>query len=264
VRCQLAYHRPPQLWRPLGLLERELHHVDAFIAVSEFSRAKHREFGFSREMEVVPLFLPDPNPVEDVAPVSSTAPRAHDRPYFLFVGRLEKLKGLDDVIPLFHDERGADLVIAGDGEHGAALRAVAAGLPTVRFLGRVDQTTLAALYRDAIALIVPSVGFETFGMILVEAFRHGTPVIARRLGPFPEIVEASGGGLLFSTRDELAAAMEGLRLDRLRRDALGSAGRAAFATRWTESAVLPRYLGLIERVARTKGLTSVAERAAAG
>ena len=58
-RCQVHYRRPPQLWRWTGLLERRLHHVDAFIAMSEFSRAKHREFGFEREMEVLPHFLPD-------------------------------------------------------------------------------------------------------------------------------------------------------------------------------------------------------------
>ncbi|MEQ1693789.1 MAG: glycosyltransferase family 4 protein, partial [Gemmatimonas sp.] len=58
-RCQLHYRRPPQWWRWTGLLERQLHHVDAFIAMSDFSRDKHREFGFPREMEVLPYFLPD-------------------------------------------------------------------------------------------------------------------------------------------------------------------------------------------------------------
>ncbi len=50
-----------------------------------------------------------------------------ERPYFLFVGRLEKIKGLDDVIPVFRDYPGADLLIAGDGEYAAHLRALAAG-----------------------------------------------------------------------------------------------------------------------------------------
>ena len=46
----------------------------------------------------------------------------------------------------------------------------------------------------SIPTIVPSVCYETFGIVLIEAFRQGSPVIARRLGPFPEIVERSGGG----------------------------------------------------------------------
>jgi glycosyltransferase involved in cell wall biosynthesis len=54
-------------------------------------------------------------------------------------------------------------------------------------------------YEQAIAAIVPSIGFETFGNVLIEAFRAGVPVMARRLGPFPEIVELAQGGELFST-----------------------------------------------------------------
>src|SRR5439155_7413318 len=56
-KCQLHYRRPPQLWRATGYLEREAWHIDTFIAMSEFSRDKHREFGFPREMEILPSFL---------------------------------------------------------------------------------------------------------------------------------------------------------------------------------------------------------------
>ena len=192
MRCQLHYRRPPQVWRGTGFLERQLHHVDAFIAMSEFSRAKHREFGFPRDMEVLPYFLPDPEP--GGAKVEGASP--HPRPYFLFVGRLEKIKGLDDVIPVFGEYSGADLVIAGDGDYAATLRERAQGLARVHFLGRVGLDELRQYYEHAVALIVPSVCFETFGIILIEAFKQGTPVIARRIGPFPEIVTNSGGGEL--------------------------------------------------------------------
>ncbi len=249
LKCELTYRRPPQLWRRTGYLERELHHVDAFIAMSEFSRQKHREFGFPREMEVLPYFLPDPEPAG--ARVGGAAP--HARPYFLFVGRLEKIKGLDDVIPVFRDYPGADLVIAGDGEYGATLRALGEGMPNVRFLGRVPLEELRRYYEHAIGLIVPSVCFETFGIILIEAFRQGTPVIARRIGPFPEIVDTSGGGELFGTRDELVAAMRRLQEDPARRARLAAAGYAAFVSRWSERAVVPQYLDIVARAAERKG-----------
>lgn len=249
LKCELTYRRPPQLWRRTGYLERELHHVDAFIAMSEFSRQKHREFGFPREMEVLPYFLPDPEPAG--ARVGGAAP--HARPYFLFVGRLEKIKGLDDVIPVFRDYPGADLVIAGDGEYGATLRALGEGMPNVRFLGRVPLEELRRYYEHAIGLIVPSVCFETFGIILIEAFRQGTPVIARRIGPFPEIVETSGGGELFGTRDELVGAMRRLQEDPARRARLAAAGYDAFVSRWSERAVVPQYLDIVARAAERKG-----------
>lgn len=251
VRCQLHHHRPPQLWRGTDWFEQQLDHVDAFIAMSEFSRAKHLEFGFSRDMEVVPYFLPDAAP--SAADDGHTSP--HDRPYFLFVGRLERIKGLDDVIPLFRDARagGADLLIAGEGEHGAALRALGAGAPRVKFLGRVEPEALRRYYRHALALLVPSVCYETFGIIIIEAFRDGTPVLARRIGPFPEIIEQAGGGELFATDAELAAAMRRLETEAGRREELSRQGVAAFAANWSEAAVLPRYFDVVRRAAQRKG-----------
>lgn len=248
-RCQLSYRRPPQLWRWTGYLERELRHVDAFIAMSEFSRRKHQEFGFPREMEVLPYFLPDPE--AGGARVGGVAP--HPRPYFLFVGRLEKIKGLDDVIPVFRDFPDADLVIAGDGEYAGTLRAMAEGLPNVRFLGRVAPEELRRYYEHAIALVVPSVCFETFGIILIEAFKQGTPVIARHLGPFPEIVAQSGGGGTFTTREDLVAVMRQMQEDPGRRGRLAAAGYEAFVSRWSERAVVPQYLEIIARAAERKG-----------
>jgi len=246
-RCALHYHRPPQLWRWGTYLTRQLRHIDAFLAMSEFSRRKHREFGFPREMTVLPYFLPDPEPDQESL---SHAPQT--KPYFLFVGRLERLKGLDDVIPLFRQYPEADLLIAGDGQHAGVLKELASGLTNVRFLGRIDIERLKDYYRHATAVIVPSVTFETFGIVLIEAFKHATPVIARRIGPFPEIVEQAEAGELFDTPAELLAAMRGLQRDRARRDALGRAGYAAFRARWSESAVVPQYLDIVARVSEQR------------
>ncbi len=78
-------------------------------------------------------------------------------------------------------------------------------------------------------------------------------MIARRLGPFPQIVETAGGGELFSTTEELVAAMRRLQQDPARRDRLAEAGSAAFLRRWSESAVVPQFLDIVARSARTKG-----------
>ncbi len=241
LRCQLTYRRPPQLWRYAGYLERQLAHVDTFIAMSEFSRVKHREFGFPREMEVLPYFLPD---TEGAGPVGA-GESPHPRPYFLFVGRLEKIKGLDDVIPVFEGFERADLLIAGDGEYTETLRAIAAGNPRVQFLGRVTPENLSRYYRHATALLVPSVCFETFGIIIIEAFRQGTPVVARRIGPFPEILDKASAGDLFETAAELELALHRYLDDPGRRARLGAAAVTAFEAHWSESAVLPRFLEIV-------------------
>ena len=279
LRCTLNHRRPPQLYRYTGYMERQLEKVDTFVAMSEFSREKHREFGFRHPMEVLSYFLPDLDesaaspPVADAVPGADPMPAADaapgtdldggsphgDRPYFLFVGRLEKIKGLDDVIPLFRDYEGADLVIAGDGEYAAELKAQAEGLDRVRFIGRVPFEQLGRYYRHAQALIVPSVCFETFGIILIEAFRNGTPVIARRLGPFPEIVTSAGGGELFETRDDLLAAMRRIQENPDHRASLAENGLRAFREKWAESAVIPQYLDIVRRAADRTGRTAVVE-----
>ena len=251
LRCSLHYRRLPQLWRYTGYLERQLEHVDAFVSMSEFSRNKHHEFGFTRDMEVVNYFLPS------LPRVLTDDDSPHARPYFLFVGRLERIKGLDDVIPIFAHYRDADLLIAGDGDYAPVLQKLAAGIDRVRFLGRVAPAELSRYYRHALALIVPSVCFETFGIILIEAFRQATPVLARRIGPFPEIVERSGGGILFNDAGELSDAMRRLQADPSLRSKLAECGYKGFEACWAEAAVVPRYLDVVKRAARAKGRTNI-------
>lgn len=248
LKCVLSYGRPPQAWRSTGYLDRQGREVDLFIAKSEFSRDKHKEFGFPHPMEVAPYFLPD----REERPLPEE--RAHDRPFFLFVGRLEKIKGLQDVIPAFSGTEGADLVVIGDGEYAGELRAQAQGMPRVKFLGRKPPDALGPYYRDAIALMTPSICFETFGIVLIEAFKRGLPVIARRLGPFPEIIEKAQGGFLFDNARELADAMTALEKDASARVAMGRAAAEAFASHWSETAVMRRYFELLEQTAQRKGL----------
>jgi glycosyltransferase involved in cell wall biosynthesis len=240
LRCVLRQRRPPQLWRYTGSLERALRHVHAFLARSEFSRAKHEAYGFPREMDVLPNFVPLSDPPGD-------GPSPHPRPFFLFAGRLEALKGVDDVILAHPHDAASDLLIAGDGNHGPALRALAAGHPRVHFLGTLSHARLAAYYQHALATIVPSLCYETFGLVVAEAFSHGTPVIARRLGPLPELVDAARAGELFGTRDELVEAMRRIEADPQRARRLGEAGRRAVLQYWSEEPVIGRLLEIIER-----------------
>jgi glycosyltransferase involved in cell wall biosynthesis len=254
VRCQLHHHRPPQLWRLTGLLEKELENISVFIAMSEFSRAKHHEFGLQRDMEVLPQFLPDLSAETEPA----ARPSPHNRPYFLFVGRLEKIKGLQNVIPLFRDYPDADLIVAGDGNERDALGDLAGDSGRVHFIGRIGPARLREFYSHAIATIVPSVGYETFGLVSIESFQMRTPVIARRLGPFPEILQACGGGELFDDEAGLLSSMRRLQGDPAHRARLADSAYRGFRKFWSEEAVIPQYLDIIDRAraAASKPVTS--------
>ena len=244
VRCVLRARRPPQLWRSGDWLTDQWRHVDAFLALSEFSAAKHREFGFAPEMTVLPSFLPDDEPVSEGSDPDSAAPSDQDVPYFLFVGRLEAIKGLDDVIPRFDRRLGAELWIAGKGADETRLRALADGY-AVRFLGHLSAHQLRKIYRSARAVIAPSRCFEVFPLVLLEAFREGTPVIARALGPYPELVAESGGGVCFSDTHELDAHLRRFVGDPDHARALGARSRESFRMRWSEAVVIDRYLEFV-------------------
>jgi glycosyltransferase involved in cell wall biosynthesis len=148
VACTIAHRRPPQLWRSLGILRRAAAQVDVFITASRFAGDKHAELGFGRAIEILPPFTtraPAPAPAAGWPPGSG--------PYFLFVGRLERVKGLQTLIPLFRRSTRARLLVAGTGSYEASLRRLAADAPNIAWLGhqsgdRLNQTCMVGPARD--------------------------------------------------------------------------------------------------------------------
>jgi glycosyltransferase involved in cell wall biosynthesis len=247
MMCTLVHKRPPQWWRYTRRLEECAAHVDAFISPSRFTRQMHHQRGFTRPIEHVPYFVP-------LAELADATPKElpHPRPYFLFVGRLEKIKGVQDLIPVFRDYPHADLLIAGTGNYEAELKQLAAGMKNVIFLGSLQQDRLRALYRHAVAVIVPSICYEVFGIIILEAYMQKTPVIVHDLGGLKEVVEESRGGFAYRTREELQAAMEQLRTNSALRAEMGERGYRAYMQRWNEEAHLEMYFRVVEETARKK------------
>jgi glycosyltransferase involved in cell wall biosynthesis len=243
----LKFKRPPQLWRYTGLLERCVASVDAFVSPSLFTQKMHHQRGFIPPMTVVPHFVPESGPE-----ATSTGLSPHPRPYFLYVGRLEKIKGVDTLLADLRGYEHADLLIAGSGTQDAELRRQAQGMANVRFLGPLPPEQLRDFYRHAIALLVPSAGYEVLGLVILEAYLRRTPVIARDLGAFTEVVEQSKGGFLYRTGDELRTAMERLRNDPPLRQKMGELGYQAYREKWTEDAHLEAYFQLLDDTARRK------------
>jgi len=246
-RCTLKFRRPPQWWRYTSLLEDCVGSVDAFLSPSRFTRQMHHERGFSRPMEHVPYFVPQAE-----QPQPTAGPSPHARPFFLFVGRLEKIKGLHTLFPVFRGYPQADLLIAGTGTYEAELRRQAAGMANVVFCGAMAQKQLAEYYRHAIAVLVPSVCYEVFGIIILEAYMQRTPVIVHALGGLEEVVEESQGGFTYRTVEELLAAMERLRADSGLRAEMGERGYRKYVERWSEEAHLEIYFRVLEETARRK------------
>lgn len=247
VRCCVRSSRPPQLWRSSPLLDRSLLHLDALIGPSLSTIREHARRGIAAPMTHLPYFLPDDYTGRPEVPTPG-----HDRPYVAVAGRLEKIKGFQDVIDAIRRLPHLDLRIAGSGPFEAELRSKAGGMPNVHFEGRLDSAQVAALFRGAVAVAVPSLVYETFGYVVLEAFAEKTPVVVRDLGALPELVAESGGGLVFRTGDELVGALDRLATDSDSRVRLGCDGYLARHGVWSEAEHLERYFGLIQEKRRAR------------
>jgi glycosyltransferase involved in cell wall biosynthesis len=144
------------------------------------------------------------------------------------------------------------LLVVGDGTYEAELRRQAANNPRIRFLGRYSPPQLGAVYYHALACVVPSLTYETFGLVCLEAFARKTPVIVRDLGGLPEVVRDSGGGLIYRTNEELVDALRRVTLVPGLRAELGENGYRGLLRWWTREAHLKRYFEVLRKTALRK------------
>src|SRR5262249_13848371 len=126
--------------------------------------------------------------------------------------------------------------------------------PNIRFLGQIPQTELVGAYREATALVFPSLAPETFGLSIVEAFACGTPAIVRDAGGCREPIDATGGGLVYHTSEDLRLALSRLANDPSLRDHLASRAREGFLRLYTPQRHIENYLTHIAEIRAAKGL----------
>jgi glycogen synthase len=159
-------------------------------------------FPLPRVERIPPGYTPMPPPLAGDHPFSDRF--GIPGPFLLFVGRLASNKGLVPLVqgfaPLARTDPTASLVIIGeDGGTRPELEREVARLglgARVKILGFVeDERLLSSAFREARLFVLPS-EYEAFGLVLLEALAHGTPVIASRVGGIPEFVEEGRCGLL--------------------------------------------------------------------
>jgi glycosyltransferase involved in cell wall biosynthesis len=127
-----------------------------------------------------------------------------EAPFVLVVAQKQPHKNLSSVIRALSElDPGVNLVLAGaPAPHQHELQALAAKLGVaerVRFVDWVSDDELRALYRTTRAFVLPSF-IEGFGLPVLEAMRHGTPVACSRLSALPEV--AGDAALLFDPHDQ--------------------------------------------------------------
>lgn len=236
--CSLRSRRPPQPWRYTGQLARSLEHVDLLLAPSEWSARRHREGGITRPIERMPLGSRFDGDATRTTPA---------RPTFLYAGRVTASKGVRPLVERFAAMDDVDLVVAGGGELREGLVAEFAGAGNVRFVGAVDGDALAALYAGATATLIPSLAPESFGLVAVESFAFGTPVLALDAGGLGEVVR-DAGGVVCADLDSLVREARRVASDPAWGDTLGRQAREAYRSRYTMDHHLAAYLACVRRL----------------
>jgi len=130
-----------------------------------------------------------------------------EKPRLLYVGRLEPLKGVDQMLRCIyraHEKTEFDIDVLGDGSVEQELRVAYSDATWIRFYGRVNQETIAKFMSEATALLVPSLWLENFPGVAVHALFAGLPIIASDIGGMPEIVDDGITGRLVPPSNEEA------------------------------------------------------------
>ena len=174
--------------------------VDSFICTCEFSRKKLIEGGVDPyKVSCVPTFID----------VSSITPSYENDHYFLFLGRMAHQKGTIYAIEAMKYLAGTDYLLKitgdiGDSQEGQELWKYITEnnlQDKVVFTGFLHGMELDKLIDRCTAVVCPAIWYENMPNALIEAYAHGKPVIASRIGCFQDAVIDEKTGFLFSPKD---------------------------------------------------------------
>ena len=221
-----AYSTKPMPNRIANLLgaRRKFNQLHARIAVSEAAAWTGRRW-FGGEYRVIP------NGVDlDAPPVAPKPPSRELR--VLFVGRPEERKGLPVLLQAFQglaEHVPTRLTVIGADGNGVQRYLDDPDAEShIEALGRVGGDELWRRLHEADVLCAPSLAGESFGMVLMEAFAAGTPVVASAIAGYSDVVTDGADGVLVPPADpqRLAEELQRMYLEPARREAMGRAARA--------------------------------------
>ncbi|HUO17207.1 MAG TPA: glycosyltransferase [Verrucomicrobiae bacterium] len=233
----LAIHRRRGTWTDC---------IDAFIALSHFSRDKFVRGGLPPEKLFVKPNFVHPDPGVDSAKEN----------YAVFIGRLSPEKRVSTVLNAWTRlSNPIDLLIIGGGPEAAGLQKQAQrhGLRHVDFRGYLPREQALALMQRSRFLIFSSEWYENFPVTIAEAFACGVPVICSNMGAMQEIVEDGRTGLYFLPGDpeDLAEKVDWAWNHPERMEEMGREARKEYEQKYTAEENYPQLMKIYEHVLAT-------------
>lgn len=217
VSSMLAAHRIIGTWK------KKIH---LYYTLTEFSKSKLLNLGIDpSRIAVKPnCVYPDPGVGQG------------DQDFVLFAGRLSQEKGISTLIEAWkthHPKIG--LKIVGDGPLANEVQSAADAHSNIEWLGRKPFPDVLKLMGQSKLVVVPSVFYETFGRIIIEAYSSGTPVVASRIGAMKELISDGVTGRFFEpgNSQDLMEKVNSILSDEAARQKMRSAAREVFESQFT-------------------------------
>lgn len=229
VAVMLGMHRALSTWERM---------VEAYSAPSRFCADRLASSGISREKVMVrPNFLP-----------SDPGMRTSGADFALFAGRLCEEKGVRQLIRAWRRLRAIPLVIVGDGP--LREEAEKSAPANVSFTGALSPEQTLVRIKSARFLVFPSIGYETFGMVALEAAACGVATLGARLGAIPELVDDGQTGRLFDPHnaDDLVDKVEWAWSHPVQTNEMGAAARRRYLNQYTAEHGYESLMQLYESV----------------
>ena len=219
--------------------------VDMYVVATEFLKQKFIEAGWDEEKLIVKQHFLDPAP-----PVRDAHLPSGD--YAFYAGRLTIEKGVMTVLKAWQSLPNVPLKIAGDGPIMNEMKEFAKthNVHQVEFLGHQDNQVVQSLMRNARCVLFPSEWYETFGLVAIEAFAAGIPVITANIGSQASIVEDGKTGWHFKVGDanDLAAKVQLAFAPQTDVLQMGRMARQVFEEKYTADVNYRLFIEIFDRV----------------
>ncbi len=219
----IQYHRNRGTWDNL---------IDRYVCLTEFQ--KEKVFGESLKEKVVvkPNFLAENN-LETVR-----------EDFFLFVGRLNDSKGLQDLLYLFRRNSHSNFVLIGKSDNPE----IFSEFKNVKHLGERNRDVVLENMRKCKAVLFPSKYYEGMPMVILEAFSLKKPVISRNRGAMASMINDGVNGLKYEEESELIDAIELMEQDSALVNQLGERAYVDYKAKYTEEKGYENLINLYSEV----------------
>ena len=223
-----------------------------FICLSEFNREKLLELNKKykncidhQKVFVKPNFTFESN---------ETIEKKHSREegYYLYIGRMEKIKGVYKIIKAF-ETNGKSIVMIGDGTECEKIRKYIEKkkLQNIRLVGHVDHSRINEYLANAKALIAASQWYETFGMVVIEAYACHVPVIVGDIGNMGDLVveKETGRKFIYNSVKDLKRVIDEFE----KKPISGEAGYQLFCEKYCKEKNCQELKNIYEVMTRKRG-----------